>query len=40
MRNKIELVKEDEHKEKTEDGGFGFAIGTHAFISTFNAAFF
>jgi DNA-binding CsgD family transcriptional regulator len=40
MRNKIEWGKEDEHKEKTEYFCFGFAIGTHAFISTFNAAFF
>ena len=38
MRNKIEWGKEDEHKEKTEY--FCFGIGTHAFISTFNAAFF
>ena len=37
MRNKIEWGKEDEHKEKTEYFCFGFAIGTHAFISTFNA---
>lgn len=40
MRNKNEWGKEDEHKEKTEYFCFGFAIGTHAFISTFNAAFF
>ena len=40
MRNKIEWGKEDEHKEKTEYFCFGFAIGTHAFISTFNAAIF
>ena len=40
MRNKIEWGKEDEHKEKHEYFCFRFPIGTNAFISTFNAAFF